>query len=61
MFTRFKKWLEASRERKRERAERDYGGLSKQEREDVRSRNPGFVPDHDSRADPAFDETKRGR
>jgi hypothetical protein len=32
-------------ERKRERAERDYGGLSKQEREQVGSRNPGFLPE----------------
>ena len=36
MFTRLKKRVQASRERKREQVARDLGSLSKQEREDVR-------------------------
>jgi len=45
MLTRLKDWRLARQERKRERLERDYGGLSKQEREELQSRNPGFLPE----------------
>jgi hypothetical protein len=41
MLARLKNWY---RERKRERVERDYGGLSKQEREQVGS--PSAPEDH---------------
>jgi hypothetical protein len=36
MLTRLKNWVQASRERKRERVADDYGSLSKQEREHVK-------------------------
>jgi hypothetical protein len=55
MLTRLKKWVQASRERKRERIAADYGSLSKQEQEEVRrlrqEHHPGMgadiAPDRD--------------
>jgi hypothetical protein len=35
MLTRLRNWVQASRERKRERVAADYGSLSKQEQEEV--------------------------
>ena len=36
MLTRLKNWVQASRERKRERVAADYGSLSKQEQEELK-------------------------
>jgi hypothetical protein len=44
MLTRLKNWVQASRERKREKMERDYGSLNKQEREHVERSRQGFEP-----------------
>ena len=52
MLTRLKNWVQARRERNRERVAHDYGSLSKQERREVarlRDEHTGFMPDDSTR------------
>jgi len=54
MFTRLKSWRQARQERKRERLERDYGHLSKQEQEHARLLRDQHSADREIAADPGL-------